>query len=140
MLMAPAVHAEDVISVNADQAKLVKLPNHVSTVVVGNPLIADVSLQAGDTMVVTGKGYGSTNVMALDRSGTVLVDRMIEVAGPSDKLVTVFRGVERESYSCAPTCERRITMGDSQNYFVSTLNQSGTRSTQAANASTLASR
>ena len=37
----------DAIAVNVDQAKLVKLPAHVSTIVVGNPLIADVTLQTG---------------------------------------------------------------------------------------------
>ena len=95
-----------------DQAKLIKLPEKVATIVVGNPLIADVSLQPGGTMVVTGKGYGATNVMALDRHGSVLVDRTVQVEGPTDKLVTVYRGVDRESYSCTPICQRRITLGD----------------------------
>ena len=94
-LAVPSPAAES-ISVVVDQAKLIKLPEKVATIVVGNPLIADVSLQPGGMMVVTGKGYGSTNVMALDRQGTVLVDRMVQVEGPTDKLVTVYRGVERE--------------------------------------------
>lgn len=51
-------------------------------------------------IVVTGKGYGATNFIALDRSGEILVDRQIQVEGPSDRLVTVYRGIERESYSC----------------------------------------
>jgi hypothetical protein len=134
-LLAQPARADDTIAVVTDQAKLVKLPESVATVVVGNPLIADVSLQPGGAMVVTGKGYGTTNVVALDRSGAVLVDRAIEVTGSNDKLVTVFRGVERESYSCAPTCERRVALGDSQNYFATTLNQGGTRNLQAARAS-----
>ena len=126
------VFANDAISVVVDQAKLVRLPAKISTLVVGNPLIADVSLQAGGTMVVTGKGYGSTNVMALDRDGSIVVDRQIQVEGPRDKLVTVYRGIERESYSCTPVCQRRITLGDTQPYFSNTLAQSGTFSAQAA--------
>ena len=102
----------DPIAVNVDQAKLVKLPARVATIVVGNPLIADVTLQAGGVIVVTGKGYGATNFIAMDRAGEVLVDRVIQVEGPTDQLVTVYRGVERESYSCMPICQRRVTLGD----------------------------
>jgi hypothetical protein len=83
-------------------------------------------------MIVTGKGYGTTNVMALDRQGTVLVDRTIQVEGPTDKLVTVYRGVDRESYSCTPTCQRRITLGDAPPYFTATLRQSSTLASQAS--------
>ena len=123
----------DAIAVNVDQAKLVKLPARVSTIVVGNPLIADVSLQNGGIVVVTGKGYGATNFIAMDRSGEVLVDRVIQVEGPSDRLITVYRGAERESYSCMPVCQRRVTLGDSDTYFKSALDQSGTLSGQASN-------
>src|SRR5438067_3263297 len=112
-----AAPAPETVAVNVDQAKLVKLPGKVSTIVVGNPLIADVTLQPGGIVVVTGKGYGATNFIALDRAGEVLVDRLIQVEGPSDQLVTVYRGVERESYSCMPVCQRRITLGDGGDYF-----------------------
>jgi Flp pilus assembly secretin CpaC len=130
-LAVPSPAAESV-AVIVDQAKLVKLPEKVATIVVGNPLIADVSLQPGGTMVVTGKGYGTTNVMALDRQGTVLMDRTIQVEGPSEKLVTVYRGVDRESYSCTPICQRRITLGDTPSYFTTTLQQSGSLASTAA--------
>jgi Flp pilus assembly secretin CpaC len=122
----------DAIGVNVDQAKLVKLPTRVATIVVGNPLIADVTLQTGGIVVVTGKGYGATNFIAMDRSGEVLVDRVIQVEGPTDRLVTVYRGVERESYSCMPICQRRVTLGDGENYFKEAIDQAGTLSSQAA--------
>ncbi|MGB8398806.1 pilus assembly protein N-terminal domain-containing protein [Bradyrhizobium sp.] len=120
------------IAVNVDQAKLVKLPVGVATIVVGNPLIADVALQTGGVVVVTGKGYGATNFIAMNRSGEVLVDRQIQVEGPTDQLVTVYRGVERESYSCMPICQRRVTLGDGENYFKSTIDQAGSLSSQAS--------
>ena len=130
--VAFARNGGDQIDVVVDQAKLVKLPERVATLVVGNPLIADVTLQAGGMMVVTGKGYGSTNFIALDRDGTVLLDRVIQVQGPTENLVTVYRGVDRESYSCTPICQRRITLGDGAGYFSSTLEQAGNLSSQAA--------
>jgi Flp pilus assembly secretin CpaC len=127
-LAAPA----DRIAVNVDQAKLVKLPPKVSTIVVGNPLIADVTLQGGGVVVVTGKGYGATNFIAMDRAGDILVDRLIQVEGPQDQIVTVYKGVERESYSCMPICQRRVTLGDSDKYFSLTIDQAGSLSSQAS--------
>jgi Flp pilus assembly secretin CpaC len=123
---------EDQIAVIVDQAKLVRLPEKIATIVIGNPLIADVALQPGNMMIVTGKGYGTTNVIALDREGRVIADRMIQVEGPSENLVTVYRGVERESYSCTPICQRRITLGDATTYFSTTLDQAGSYSNTAS--------
>jgi Flp pilus assembly secretin CpaC len=122
----------DRIEVSVDQAKLVRLPSGIATIVVGNPMIADVTLQTGGVVVVTGKGYGATNFIAMDRNGQILVDRQIQVQGPSDQLVTVYRGIERESYSCLPICQRRVTLGDGETYFKSTIDQAGTLSTQAS--------
>jgi Flp pilus assembly secretin CpaC len=130
VVIAPNSHAAD-INVVLDRAKLVKLPDRVGTVVVGNPLIADVSIQPGGQVVVTGKGYGLTNLIALDRAGNLLLEQTVEVQGPTQDVVVVYRGVERESYSCTPACERRITLGDTQTYFDSTLTQTGTRNSQA---------
>jgi hypothetical protein len=134
LLWPAAAFAEpsaDTIAVNVDQATLVKLPARVATIVVGNPLIADVALQPGGLIVVTGKGYGATNFIAVDRSGEVVVSRVIQVEGPTDQLITVYRGVDRESWSCMPVCQKRITLGDGEAYFKSAMDQAGTLSSQA---------
>ncbi|HEY1312043.1 MAG TPA: pilus assembly protein N-terminal domain-containing protein [Pseudolabrys sp.] len=118
----------DTIIVNVDQAQVLKLPEKVTTVVIGNPLIADAALQSGGIMIVTGKGFGSTNLLALDRGGRVIMDKTVEVLGPTgSNLVVVYKGVERETYSCAPECKPRITLGDSQNYFNGVLSQAAAR-------------
>jgi Pilus formation protein N terminal region len=135
-LAVMAEPAPGAINVNVDQAKLVKLPSRVSTIVVGNPLIADVTLQNGGILVVTGKGYGATNFIAMDRTGEVLVDRQIQVEGPTEELVTVYRGVDRETYSCTPVCQRRMTLGDGDNYFKSVSDQSTQMSSQAGGSAT----
>jgi Flp pilus assembly secretin CpaC len=122
------------IAVAVDQAKLIKIPSRATTIVVGNPMIADVTLQNGGVIVVTGKGYGATNFIAMDRSGEVLVDRVIQVEGPTDQVVTVYRGVDRESYSCMPICQRRVTLGDGENFFKSAIDQAGNLSSQASGA------
>jgi hypothetical protein len=120
------------VEVNVDQAKLVKLPDRVATIVVGNPMIADVTLQNGGILVVTGKGYGATNFIAMDRSGQILMDQQIQVSGPTDQLVTVYRGVDRETYSCMPICQKRVTLGDADGYFKQVMNQAGSLSGQVA--------
>jgi len=142
ILMWPAIvlaePSANPIAVNVDQARLVKLPARVATIVVGNPLIADVALQAGGVIVVTGKGYGATNFIAMDRAGEVLVDRVIQVEGPTDQLVTVYRGIDRESWSCMPICQRRITLGDGDTYFKSAMDQAGNLSSQAGSSAAAA--
>jgi Flp pilus assembly secretin CpaC len=130
--LAEAADPATAIAVNVDQAKLVRLPERVATIVVGNPMIADVTLQNGGILVVTGKGYGATNFIAMDRTGQILIDRQIQVAGPTDQLVTVYRGTDRETYSCMPICQKRVTLGDADGYFKQVMDQAGSLSGQAA--------
>ncbi|MBV9261064.1 MAG: pilus assembly protein N-terminal domain-containing protein [Pseudolabrys sp.] len=122
-----AAHA-DTVTVRVDQAQILKLPDRVSTIVIGNPLIADATLQAGGILVVTGKGYGATNLLALDRQGRIVMDKTVQVArsGQSD-VITVYKGIARESYSCAPDCGPRITLGDGSQFFTDALGQTTTR-------------
>ncbi len=124
--LAAPTNAAD-INVILDHDGLVKLPEKVATVVIGNPLIVGTSLQPGGLMVLTGKGYGSTNIIALDRSGAVLMEKTIEVRAPRDTVV-VYKGINRETYSCTPFCEPRIMLGDSQPFFESAIGQVTVRS------------
>jgi hypothetical protein len=119
----------DTVNVIVDKAKVMRLPAGVATIVIGNPLIADASLQRGGVLVLTGKSFGSTNLLALDRDGRIILDKTVRVQGQSNAdLVTVYRGVNRESYSCAPKCEPRITLGDSPSFFGATMAESASRS------------
>jgi len=120
----------DALVVHLDQAALLKLPEGTATLVIGNPLIADAAVQAG-AMVITAKSYGMTNLMVLGSKGETLAEYPIQVVGPSDKLIVVYRGVERETYSCAPKCEKRITLGDSLQYFTQNLSALNTFNSQA---------
>lgn len=125
-------HPDDMLDVVVDRSRLVKMPDRVATIVIGNPLIADASLQQGGLMVLTGKGYGTTNLIALDRKGNALLEKIVQVHGPRQDVVVVFRGVNRETYSCAPLCNPTITLGDFQQFFAQNLAQTSTRSSQAS--------
>ena len=86
--------------VHLDQAKILKLPERTATLVVGNPLIADVVVQSGGIVVVTGKGYGATNLIALDRNGAFLWSIRSRWSVRPTRSSWSIRGIERETYSC----------------------------------------
>jgi Pilus formation protein N terminal region len=140
---APA-HAATPITVQVDRATLIKLPEQAVTVVIGNPLIADLTVEPHGLGVVTGKGYGATNFIVLDKDGVVLAEHTVEVLGPSGPTVVVYRGATRQTYSCTPDCERRFTLGDTgsdyfdgaidKDYFSKTLEQITSRNSQAMGA------
>jgi hypothetical protein len=127
--MRPA--AADNINVMLDRAQVVRLPDRVATLVIGNPAVADGTLQAGGLLVVTGKGFGSTNVIALDARGEVLAEHMVTVGAPSDRTLTVWRGADRETWSCAPRCERSVMLGDGAEFFDSVIGQAASRNSHA---------
>jgi len=121
----------ETVMVMVDHAKVVKLPDRTQTVIVGNPMIADITVQRNGILVVTGKAYGATNLIALDSAGLLLAESMISVQAPTDAVVTVQRGLARESYSCTPTCQPSLRLGDSPEYFGGVGNQTTQRNTLA---------
>jgi hypothetical protein len=84
--------------------------------------------------VVTGKGYGTTNMIALDGHGNAIREYTLNVSAPKEGRLTIYRGVERETWSCVPKCERSIMLGDSQAYFETAVGQIGTRNGQSIGA------
>jgi Flp pilus assembly secretin CpaC len=128
---ASAVRADEQIVVHLDEARVIKLPDRASTVIIGNPLIADISVQPGSLAVVTGKSYGATNIIIMDKSGAVLTEHNIEVQGPIDKIVVVYRGVNRATYSCTPECAARVTLADQTEFFTDTLSRMTVRNAQS---------
>jgi len=111
----PASAEDSTIIVKVFQARIVKIPSGARTLVIGNPIVADVTLQNG-VMIVTGKGYGETNFIALDNFGNPVAESTIRVVEAENNLV-VQRGMERQSLSCAPRCEPTVQLGDDSKYF-----------------------
>jgi hypothetical protein len=132
--VASGASAEGPIIVRLDEAKVIKVPDRATTIVIGNPLIADLSIQPGGLAVITGKSFGATNFMVLDKSGAVLNEQNIQVQGPTDPMVVVYRGIDRETYSCTPDCSPRLTLGDEQKYFSETMTEITSRNNQSLSA------
>ncbi len=124
----------DAVTVTVDHAKVVRLPEKAQTVIVGNPAIADVTVQRNGVMVVTGKSFGVTNLIALDASGALLAESSVRVSAASDSILTVQRGLERESYSCTPVCQPSAQLGDSKKHFDEVGGQASARNAAATGA------
>lgn len=93
------------IEVTMNQAKIVKLSRPADTIVVGNPAIADASVQDATTLVLTGKGFGVTNLVVLDDTGAPIVDEQITVGRQTASSVRIYRRAQTQTLSCTPFCE-----------------------------------
>ncbi|MGD0763766.1 MAG: pilus assembly protein N-terminal domain-containing protein [Roseiarcus sp.] len=119
------------LKVTLDHAKVLQVPEGAKTLVVGNPAIADVTmLKGGAAMVVTGKGYGQTNMIALDAQGNIIDEKQIDVQ-PTRSVLVVQRGNDRESYWCNPTCMPTVQLGDENKAFSEASGQIGARNALA---------
>lgn len=93
------------IEVVMNEAKIVKLTRAADTIVIGNPAIADASVQDSKTVVLTGKGFGVTNLVILDEKGEPIVDEMVMVSRQTASSVRIYRRAEVQTLSCTPYCE-----------------------------------
>ena len=93
------------IEVTMNQAKIVKLTRPADTVVIGNPAIADASVQDASTIVLTGKGFGVTNLVVLDSDGSPIIDEQVTVVRQAASSVRIYRRAEVQTMSCTPYCE-----------------------------------
>lgn len=118
-VMVWAAPDEAPITVNVNMARVLRINSPAATVIVGNPGIADVTIQDPQTLVLTGKSFGQTNLIVLDANGNPVADTLIEVVQLQAGVVTVYQGAARTSLACAPACQPTIMLGD-DNAFTST--------------------
>ncbi len=118
-ILAPghARASDQPLIVTYDQSKLLRLPKPASEIIIGNPAIADVSVQAGNLLVVTGKSFGTTNIIVLDADRNPIQDQIVKVSREKYGVVNLVRGSQRQSYSCTPECSPALVAGDEQSYF-----------------------
>lgn len=114
VLLTLATHsaqAGEELIIRSDHSTLITLPARPATVVVGNPSIADVTLD-GERLLMHGRGFGNTNVTILDDGGRVIADYEVYVTLQEANSATIFKGGSRQSYSCAGDCQPVLTVGD----------------------------
>jgi hypothetical protein len=125
------------VSIAMDEVRTITFPKPVATIYVGNPSIADINMIDSRHAFILGKGYGNTNMLALDHDGTQVSNTHISVLAREDATVTLQKGANRVTYSCTSRhCEATPLPGDSKEVFDS---QNSQISTHAAAAKTAAS-
>jgi len=105
------------ITVMADEARLLRLDRPGTEVIVGNPSIADVSVQSGKVLVITGKSFGMTNLIVLDGKGEEVLSRKVRVATDGKRMVTLHKGMQRQTLDCQTRCEMTLVPGDVTTHF-----------------------
>lgn len=115
---APAT-AAGVVTLGVDQATVLRLAKPAGTIILGNPLIADASVQDSETLILTGRSSGVTNIIVLDADGLEVLNTQLSVGGGSagSHVVTLHRATARTSLSCTPECEQAPMVGDDAGLF-----------------------
>lgn len=117
----------ETIIVTLDRATILQLPQNAVTIIIGNPSVADVTMiKKSNQMVLTGKGFGQTNLIALDSTGKSVGESNIRVVENKTNIV-VQRGMERESWDCSPRCNPTVSLGDAPRFMTETIGQSQAR-------------
>ena len=109
--------AQDALVVTIDQARVMRIDQPVSTIVIGNPAIADASMPDQNTLILTAKSYGETNLLMLDEEGSVIAEHPVIVSAANYNTVSVYRGTSRSTMSCAPECYPSPQLGDAADSY-----------------------
>jgi hypothetical protein len=117
LLTGPALaEVSEPISVKVNMARILRISAPAATVIIGNPGVADITIQDPQTLVLTGKSYGQTNLIVLDSAGNPVADTIISVVQGQADLVTVYLGTARTTLSCEPVCQPTIMLGDDNQF------------------------
>lgn len=111
------------LAVEANKTVPVRLKGAAASVVLGNRNIADVAVHDDQLIFVTGKTFGTTNLMVFDRNGKQIYSNDVVVTVNSANLVTVNRSGSNFTYDCAPTCRSVLSTGDDSEYFDALMKQ-----------------
>jgi len=136
---ATPAHAGNMQSytVELNKTEVVRLPGAAASIVVGNPKIADVTVQSSDLIFVVGRGFGETNLIILDAQGNTMMNADLQVVNTlSNHGVRLYNGKNRETYSCIPFCGPSPVLGDTRDFIAgNTSTEQNLRSFPAFSAS-----
>lgn len=102
--------------VYTDQSMVIDVSRAPSVVVVGNPSIADATIQ-GKKVFLHGRSFGTTNVILLDEQGDQLADFEVDVQLGGENQLSLFKAGSRYSYICPGDCQVAMQTGDNPDHF-----------------------
>jgi Flp pilus assembly secretin CpaC len=120
------------LRVGLDQARPLQLPAGASGVVIGNPSIAGVTVQTDRLLFITGRSYGSTNLIVVGTNGRQLYQGRITVVADETNALMLNKGGWVSRYDCTPVCRRRPDISEDPQAFSQTTTQIQTRQSMAA--------
>lgn len=132
----PAAADDSTINVLLDRALVIQVDRPADTVIIGNPMIADATVRDNKTLIITGRSFGTTNLIVLDKEGKTIADQLVTVSAADDNLVTVYSRPGRQTYSCTPVCAPTITIGDDSPTFSGRKDQITGRDDLSGNSAT----
>ncbi len=100
-----------------DQVHPYKLETPAVDIAVGNPAVADVTVQDNQNLLLFGKSPGLTNIYVFDEAGEVIENIVIRVRSQNSDMLTLHKGVLRVTYNCTTSCEPAMTVGDATDVF-----------------------
>ena len=124
LLLTPAL-AGTPLTVQTDQSQPILLTSDPASIIIGNPSIADVSLN-GRQLILHGHAFGETNLIVMDADGKKIVDFDITVSHDSANQLSLYfattnNPAQRHSYTCAPNCEASMMTGDPDDWMAKVI-------------------
>ena len=129
--LAPAALAAEPFKVALDQTVSMALSHPAASVALGNATVADVTVSDANTLLITGKAFGTTNLLVLDRNGRTILQTQLVVSADNVGQLTIYRGTGTNTYSCIEKCRPAPVVGDAADFYGNTM---GTIQSKAATA------
>lgn len=129
-LAATASAAEEIV-LNTDRSQIIVLDKAPATLVLGNPTVADVTLN-GKTLYLHPRGYGVTNLILLDDDGKKTGDYVLRVIFEDAYSISLYSPGGRQTYSCRKDCAPSLQVGDNPGFFSQYIGQVGAKNGFAA--------
>lgn len=92
------------LTVEINKTKPLTVSGQPSSIVLGNPAVADVTVTEANKLFVTGKAFGTTNLIIYNMDGRQIYSADVVVTTNSSNLVSVVRAGSAEVVDCSPNC------------------------------------
>lgn len=110
LLAEPEKHKNIVIDIDFMRGLTFQRP--ASQIILGNPIIADITVKDDKNIFLSGKSPGRTNMLIYGRDGELSEQFTLVVRDPNAYL-TVFQGSkDRSHFDCEPLCQRVLRIED----------------------------
>lgn len=96
--------AVELLQLTPGALSILKPARSVKTVAIGNPDIADATVEGSSTIIVTGKGPGLTSMILLDEAGSEISQVTIQVESKVRKVRILDGGAKTRDYVCDDSC------------------------------------